>query len=232
MSLERLLSKLRESQLAVFSTTDLQKIAGIHKDVAYVYQCRMLKKGLINKIERGKFAIYEDPFMVSTQLVYLSYISFLTAFFLHGRTTQTINEILVATSKRKRVTESFGMKVRFVKLDPKFMFGFKKVRKGDSYLFLAELEKAIIDSLYLPRYCPLSEVFGALKDANVEKLLEFSSKLGIEAVNRRLGYMLELSGIKTLLTIKGKTPYKLNPAIKILGKFNSKWRLYVNEVLE
>jgi hypothetical protein len=25
--------------------------------------------------------------------------------------------------------------------------------------------------------------------------------------------------------------YKLNPSLKSLGKFNSKWRLYVNEVL-
>ena len=232
MSLERVSMRLKESSLAVFTLTDLRRITGASRKTAYVYLNRMLKRGLVNKVEKGKFTVYSDPFLVSTQLVYPSYISFISALFLHGKTTQTINEILVATSKRKRSIQSFGMRIRFVKLNPRFIFGFKKVKKGNSFIFLAELEKAIVDSLYLPRYCPMSEVFSALKDADMEKALELASKLQIEAVNRRLGYMLDLLGIKANLTIKSKTPYKLNPAIKTLGFFNSKWRLYVNEVLE
>lgn len=109
---------------------------------------------------------------------------------------------------------------------------FKKIRKGESFILLAELEKAVVDSLYLPRYCPMSEVFSALKDVDVEKTLELASKFRVEAVNRRLGYMLDLLGIKTDLTVRSKTPYKLNPANRALGRFDSKWRLYVNEVLE
>jgi len=226
-----ILSKLEKSSLGVFTINDLKKITGFKKEVLYVYISRMLKKGYIHKVEKGKFSLSEDPFVVSSQLVYPSYISFLTALYLHGKTIQTINEILVSTSKRKKEMKVFGMKIRFVKLGPKFMFGFKRVEKGNSYVLLADLEKAIIDSLYLPRYCPLSEVFLALKDANIEKLLNYNSRLKIEAITRRLGYMLELIGIKTDLKIKSKATYKLNPSIKSLGKFNSKWRLYVNEVL-
>ncbi|MBO3833305.1 MAG: hypothetical protein FGF51_08020 [Candidatus Brockarchaeota archaeon] len=232
MDLERVLMRLRESSLAVFTLTDLRRLTGTSRETAYVYLNRMLKRGLIHKVEKGKFTVYSDPFLVSTQLVYPSYISFLSALFLYGKTTQTINEILVATPKGKRSMESFGMRIRFVRLDPRLIFGFKKVKKGDSFILLAELEKAVVDSLYLPRYCPMSEVFLALKDVNVEKTLEFASKFGVEAVNRRLGYMLDLLGVKADLTIKSKTPYKLNPANKALGKFDSKWRLYVNEVLE
>lgn len=232
MSLERISMKLKEGSLAVFTITDLRRITGTSRKTAYVYLNRMLKRGLVHKVEKGRFTLYSDPFLISTQLVYPSYISFISALFLHGKTTQTINEILVATPKRKRSMSSFGMRIRFVRLNPRFIFGFKKVKKGNSFIFLAELEKAIVDSLYLPRYCPMSEAFSALKDADVEKALEFASKLRIEAVNRRLGYMLNLLGVKADLTIKSKTPYKLNPAIKTLGIFDSKWRLYVNEVLE
>lgn len=231
MNLVQILSKLEKGSLAVFTVTDLKKITGLKKEVIYVYLNRMLNKDFINKVERGKFALYKDPFMVSTQLVYPSYISFLPAFYLHGKTTQTINEIIVVTSKRRGNIEIFDTKIKFVRLDPKFMFGFKRVEKGNSFIFLADLEKAIIDSLYLPRYCPLSETFEAIRDANLGKLLDYASVLKLEAVNRRLGYMLELLGIKSNLGIKGKTVYKLDPTIKSHGKFNSKWKLYVNEVL-
>lgn len=231
MSLVDILSELEKSSLAVFTISDLKKIFGLKERVAYVYVNRMLKKGFIHKIERGKFTTYEDPFLVCTQLVFPSYISFLSALYLHAKTTQTINEILVATTKRKKGMKIFDMDVRFIKLDPKFMFGFRRVEKGNSYIFLADLEKVIIDSLYLPRYCPLSEIFSAIKDASVEKLLDYASNLEIEAINRRLGYMLELLGIETTLKIKSKVAYKLNPSRKALGKFNPKWRLYVNEVL-
>ncbi|MEM2123633.1 MAG: hypothetical protein QXE79_08375 [Candidatus Bathyarchaeia archaeon] len=228
----KILSKLEKSSLAVFTISDLQKIIGKSEKIAYVYLNRMLKRGLIHKIEGGKFTIYEDPFLISTQLVYPSYISFLSAIFLHGKTTQTVNEILVATSRKKGGLDVFGMRVKFVRVNPKFMFGFRRIEKGGSYIFLADLEKAIIDSLYLPRYCPLSEIFNALKDADVEKLLEYASILGVESINRRVGYMLELLGAKTDLKVRGRTPYKLNPVIKSYGKFDSKWRLYINEVLE
>ncbi|MDI6825942.1 MAG: hypothetical protein QMD36_01960 [Candidatus Aenigmarchaeota archaeon] len=232
MSLREILSLIEKSSLAVVTVNDLKKLTGMEKETAYVYLNRMLQKNYLYKIEKGKFTIYQDPFLISTQLVYPSYISFLPALYLHGKTTQTINEILVATSKRRKGSEFFGMRIKFVKLAPNFMFGFKKVNKGNSFIFLADLEKAMIDSLYLPRYCPLSEVFEAMREADTEKLLGFASKLGIEAINRRLGYMLELTGIKTDLKTKGKTTYKLNPTIKSRGDFNSKWKLYVNEVFE
>lgn len=70
---------------------------------------------------------------------------------------------------------------------------------------MADLERAIIDSLYFPRYCPISEVFLALKNANMEKLMEYASKLNVEAVNRRFGYMLDILGIKNEIKIKGKS---------------------------
>jgi len=231
MNLLQILSKLEKSSLAVFTANDLKKITGLKKEIVYVYVNRMLGRGLINKVEKGKFALYRDPFLVSTQLVYPSYISFLPAFYLHGKTTQTINEILVVTSKRRKNIEIFDTRIRFVRLNPRFMFGFKLVEKGNSYIFLADLEKAIIDSLYLIKYCPLSETLEAIRDANSEKLLNYASKLGMEAVNRRVGYLLELSGIRSGLEPKGKTVYKLDPTIKSHGKFNSKWKLYVNEVL-
>jgi predicted transcriptional regulator of viral defense system len=231
MRLNAVVDRLRRSELAVFTIKDLQKITGKDERILSVYINRMTKMGMINKIEKGKFTIYDDPFIVSTQLVYPSYISFLSAFFLHGKTTQTINEILVVSSRRKKDIDVFGMKIKFIMLNPRFMFGFKKVEKGNSYIFLAEVEKAIIDSLYLPRYCPLSEVFSALKEADIDKTLKYASIIDIEAVNRRLGYLLDVLGVETKLRAKGKAAYKLNPAIKSLGCFNSKWRLYINEEL-
>ncbi|MGQ9781092.1 MAG: hypothetical protein ACUVQ8_02395 [Nitrososphaeria archaeon] len=57
---------------------------------------------------------------------------------------------------------------------------------------MEKLKESRFSCFWYLKYCPLNEVYEVLKDANVEKLLELSSKIGVEAISRRIGYMLEL----------------------------------------
>jgi predicted transcriptional regulator of viral defense system len=91
------------------------------------------------------------------------------------------------------------MDVQFVTLKRTMIFGYKKERKENSYVVVADLEKAIIDCLYLPRYCRLADIFAILEeddDVDIRRLIEYARMSESEAVERRLGYLLDLIGMK------------------------------------
>lgn len=225
---------LRKSRKAVFAPKDIAKITQLKGSEVYVLISRLYKKGMIFKPMKGFISLSQDPFIVSSQLYPPSYISFITALYLHGKIQQVINRIFIVSPGKRKQIAVFGMDVQFVTLKRALMFGYKKVRKENSYVVLADVEKAIIDCLYLPRYCRLVDVFDILKegaDMDMGRLIEYARMSKSEAVERRLGYLLDLSGMKDDLRPKNKTLYKLNPSIKAKGEFDNKWRLYVNEVI-
>lgn len=227
---------LRKSRKAVFTPKDIAKITGLDGSEVYVLISRLYKRGLIFKPMKGFISLSQDPFIISSQLYPPSYISFITALYLHGKIQQVIDQIFIVTpKKRNQIAPVFGMDVHFITLKRAMMFGYKKVRKENSYVVLADVEKAIIDCLYLPRYCRIADVFDILKEGaemDARKLIEYARMSKSEAVERRLGYLLNLVGIKHDLRPKNKSTYKLNPRIKAKGEFDNKWRIYVNEVIE
>ena len=226
---------LRKSRKAVFTPKDIAKITELKGSEVYVLISRLYKKGMIFKPMKGFISLSQDPFIISSQLYPPAYISFITALYLHGKIQQVIDRIFIVTPRKRNQIRVFGMDVHFITLKRAMMFGYKKVRKGNSYVVLADLEKAIIDCLYLPRYCRIAVMFDILKegaDMDVGRLIEYAKMSKSEAVERRLGYLLDLVGIKHDLRPKNKSTYKLNPSIKAKGEFDSKWRIYVNEVLD
>jgi len=226
---------LRKSRKAVFTPKDIAKITGLDGSEVYVLISRLYKRGMIFKPMKGFISLSQDPFIISSQLYPPSYISFITALYLHGKIQQVIDRIFIVTQKkRNQIAPIFGMDVHFITLKRAMMFGYKKVRKENSYVVLADVEKAIIDCLYLPRYCRIAVVFDILKEGaemDARKLIEYARMSKSAAVERRLGYLLDLVGIKHDLRPKNKSTYKLNPRIKAKGEFDNKWRIYVNEVL-
>ncbi len=96
---------------------------------------------------------------------------------------------------------------------------------------LADREKAIVDSLYLPRYASIGEVARIIREETYDQavLEDYARRMRAESVIRRAGYLLEVAGRETKLTRGAEAPYKLNPSAARQGTFNAKWRLYVNE---
>ena len=231
MNLYQIVEALKNTRRCVFTPDDLCRLTGLTKGDVYVYINRMLRRGLLFRVEKGKVAICKDPFIISSQLVFPAYISFITALYLHGKIQQTINNIFVATSRKRKPLIIFDVEVSFATLKPNLMFGYRKVKKGESYSYisLATPEKAVVDTLYLPRYTRIAYIPPLLKDVDVERLTQYATMMGSEAVIRRLGYLLDLAGIEHALKLGTKTVYKLNPSINARGKVNRKWLLYINE---
>jgi predicted transcriptional regulator of viral defense system len=232
MNLHLLLEKLRGSGLAVFRTNEIERLAGLSRGSTAVYVHRMKEQGMIHPVERGKFSISDDPFCVASQLVVPSYISFSTALYLHGRFDQVMDKVHVVTSRRRSSLEFQGTEIRFVRFPPERVFGYRKVAKGTSSIFLGDLEKVAIDCLYMARYCPVSIVAEALSGGFDTDLFErYALMMRSEGVIRRAGYIMETLGENTALRPKTETTYKLNPSLGKNGKYEKRWRLYVNEVV-
>lgn len=227
-----LLDKLRSSELGVFSAKDVARQANININSAYVKINRMVKIGKIFKIEAGKFSLSEDPFVISSQVIKPSYISFISAMYLHGKIEQVINEIFIISPKKKKKMMIMNTPVNFITMKPELIFGYTKVKKESSYIFLAELEKALIDCLYLPRYTTIGTVLDVIKEGlDTEVFQKYALKMNTEAVIRRAGYLLDQAGFETDLRPRTKTVYQLNPSLDSGKVLNRKWRLYINELV-
>jgi len=233
MRFDSFLEALKKQGIFVFSLKDASRIIG--KPIGYtkLFMNRVVKKGKVNRIERGKYCLPETgEYEIASNIVYPSYISFLSALAFHNLTTQIPVKIQVAYLRQKKEIEFKEIKIEFVKLHKKLFFGFKRIGN----VSVADPEKAVIDGLYLPRKLPISEIYRLLdrKALDTAKLLEYAERLGSEIVKRRLGFLLEETGEKQLPLLKKKpTRYlPLNPSLPLKGKKNRRWMLIINEKIE
>ena len=233
MKLHRVPEKLAASGLAVFTTRDLARLLGMSPGAVSVYKHRLKEAGMIYPVEKGRFSITADPFIVAAQVSCPSYLSFSSAFYLHHRLDQIIDSLYVVISRKKRDITFMDTRINFIRFPPDKIFGYRKHGKGESYIMLADLEKAAVDSLYRPKYASLSRVLEALSGGFDAGLFEeYAKKIGSEAVIRRAGYLMEQLGEKTNLKPSTKTAYLLNPSSGRRGKYEPRWKLYINEVLQ
>jgi predicted transcriptional regulator of viral defense system len=232
MALYTITGELAKMERAVFTVIDIARVGNVSKKSASVYINRMLKKKLLFRIEKNKVSITDDHFIVASQIILPAYLSLTTALYLLNAIQQVVDKVYVITTRQKKSKEVFGVKTHFIKVDSNLMFGYSKVRKGNSFIMLADIEKTILDCLYFQRYCSLQYLCEALKKADIVKLESYVKRFKKESVTRRLGYLLDLVGIKHNLKRKTNTPHKLNPLKRDKGKFNKKWYLYINEEIK
>ncbi len=230
------LRRLERLHKPVVTINDIATIIGKSKTYARVYANRLAKKKLLYTPEKGKYAIKETPLEIATNLIFPCYISFISAYSIYSFTTQTPIELQVVSLKSKKTMSIGNTKLIFIKFKKQNFFGYKRERFGDTYLFIAEPEKAIIDSLCLPRYCPIAESYTALKssDIDINKLIDYALRMNSIVTVKRLGYLLELSGHDIYKKVKrhlNKRYDPLNPYMARSKKNSAKWRLNINEAV-
>jgi len=152
---------LKEGRL-VLPLAQLASISGVPRSSVKVYADRLVRKGFARRIIEGTIALTGDPFVVATQLVEPSYISFTSAFYLHELIKQVPSLIECVTTRNTRKFQD--LEVIYHHVRPSLLFGYARMEKGGSYVFVAKPEKALLDMIYFGRlYSQLSsEVLGHL----------------------------------------------------------------------
>jgi predicted transcriptional regulator of viral defense system len=185
-----------EKGIHVFTFNDAVRISGRGRAYVRLMLFRMIKRGELQRAERGVYYTKKaDPLEVASNISHPSYVSLMAALNYHGVTTQMPIVIDIVTSKRHRPIALEGIRsnrIVFRTLDRRKIFGFYRDRNN---INVAELEKALVDSLYLGRP-GAGEVSGALENAlrtgkvDRTKLNEYAKAMGSKVLLRRLDSML------------------------------------------
>jgi predicted transcriptional regulator of viral defense system len=248
-----LLMALYDSGRTTFTTTEAAQITGLTLPLASSLLHKARKRGLVSQLKRGLFVIVPpelgssaeyagNPYLVARYLADHTpyFLSHASAMELHRMVTQPQLVIIVSSPKRIPKQTLHGTQFRFVLLKSKDFFGNTKhwVTKQES-VEISDLERTILDGLRHPEYCGgITDVAKGLwmrhDDVRVAKLIDYAHRLGVGAIYRRLGYLLDLFGIGTdaerqsLRTALTATYVPLDPSLPSEGSHTAKWRLQLN----
>jgi len=221
---------------------DRKIVASITKDDSYagLLLHRLKKSGQIMEIERDRYTVHNDAFLIASRISWPSYISAWSALRYHNLTEQLPQAIWVVTPRKRRNTLVLfaGTEIRFITALPRHLFGYDKVELRGFEIFVADPEKSIIDSLLFKK-ASVSEVSSLiannLRSLRTAKLLDYAIRTGSVPVIKRTGFLLEKAGIPVRKRVARylNAPYlplEYNlPATE--SRSNRDWKILENVVL-
>ena len=210
---------------------------------AYRVLHRLASAGALMRLANGRYVfaalgeapILGQPFFLGTRLVEPSYVSFWSALHYYGWTEQAPRIVFVANTRlsRRRTVEPYAF--RLVKIPTKRFFGYTLAREADVEYPMAEPEKAVVDSLYLPGHAGGMEVVSsalgeALESLDLDRLGAYAVRMGVRSLVSRLGYLLERNRAAAgTLERAGSAVYvPLDPRGPRRGRFNARWKVIDN----
>ncbi len=239
-----LLRALERQKLKIFTVFDTTRILNINPNNAYQLLHRLEWKNLIVRLKGGKYLLLslggyesEDLYTIASNLYWPSYVSFWTALSYYKLTEQLPRTVYVITTVQRPAVLFGDAKIRFVKFTSRKFFGYGRIKN----MFIADKEKALLDSLLHPKYAGgIVEVFKATVNAWAEidhaKLYEYAKQMGSKALLQRLGYFIEVGRLefdryilKEMHKAIGKSYVKLDPDLQV-GEvdLDSEWHLILN----
>jgi predicted transcriptional regulator of viral defense system len=246
-----LLSSLAEEGKKIFTLSDVTDKLENSYDNAKVIVNRLVKKKWLVQLAKGKYLIVpleagvrgeytEHEFVIASYLVEQYYIGYWTALNYHGFTEQVPMTVFVVTTKRLRDRTMLDIRYRFVALNKRKFFGFEAEPISNNKVNISDKEKTLADCLDHPEYCGgISEVvkslWNAREEISIEKLVNYSVKMGNSAILKRLGFLVELLKIdiskkvmeKIRLHLK-KGYVVLDPLERAHGNYSTRWALVIN----
>ena len=136
-------------------------------------------------MKRGFYTIYEDPVIYASHIYYPSYISNWYVFQYYGTTTQLPKQLDVMTYRYDSIRN-----IKFINTNQ--IWGYKNIKYGDFEIFIADLEKAVIDAVVTDRV-PMDEILTAIKNCDIKKLEKYTIKYNHSTI-KRVGYLSEFAG--------------------------------------
>jgi predicted transcriptional regulator of viral defense system len=237
----------------VFAIEDAQEVTEKNYQATVQSLYRLTKAGWLVGLGSGKYAIVSpeagsevipaaNRLVIGRELVgdVPYYFSYDTALSLHNLITRPVVDVIIATPRRLQTKQVLKIKYNFITSKQADIWGteFAWVSQGERVV-VSDPERTIIDGLARPDLVGgVSEVAAALKiGANLfdwEKLMAYGKRFGTQAVNKRLGFLLELfdltaqSKLDDLREAIGPSYALLDPYLPDEGKHTSRWKLRIN----
>jgi predicted transcriptional regulator of viral defense system len=217
----------------------------------------MVKRGLLIRLKGGLFNVipYEKDSNIYFPNWHLAaeamvkpanyYIGFYSALDIHGLITQPslVEQIVTERQVYPKHQEIKKVSFEFITLSPKRFFGYNKTWIDDyNKVSCSDIEKTIIDCLYLPGYANgISEILKAIyagkNKIDPGKMLTYLEKFGSIPVYKRLGFILmhlnlmpEL--VNSIRQHTGKSYTLLDSSLPNKGEYNAEWKITDNTGIE
>lgn len=148
MKAQELIKKITSLNLETFSTADLRKIFPESAASMAVIANRLVKNGQIVPIYKGLYRLAQNQIeieKVAQQIYYPSYTSFESALAKYGIINQGPYLLTLATTRHAKKIIIDNRECLFRQLKPGLFWGFNLIKD----IYLAEPEKAVLDTLYL-----------------------------------------------------------------------------------
>ncbi len=249
----KLVTALHELGRTVFRIGDIREITRLPESSARSFARKLVNRGVATRLKPGLFILvpYElgneqqyvgNPFVVAREIMNSQdyYLSHATAMEIHGMLTQPQLIVFVSTPKVRRPLTVHGVEFRFIHCQQRHLFGITDhwVTKQEK-IRVSDLERTIIDGLKQPEHCGgVTEVAKGLwirrQDMDVGRLTRYARRIGVGAVLRRLGFLLEtyqMANAEELERIRSELTasyVRLDPVLPVEGKRLKRWRLQLN----
>lgn len=240
-----LLLELEARKSDLFTIRDARGILGIREIAPMLHRLR--RKGRVVEVRKGRYLLVpamagveggwsESIYRVVDVVVGGDYyVGFWSAMNYWGMTEQIPRVVHVVSSRRRRPFEFQGQRVRFVTLRPERVFGATAERLTRGTFRISDRERTLVDGLLEPRYCGgIAEVAKALwaarGDVNWRRVESYAHRIAVDAVLRRLGYLLRLLRIDVRIRRKTFSGFRwLDPSAprETLG-YSKEWGLILN----
>ncbi len=238
-----IIKRLHELDLFFVTTGAVADLFELPPTRVYQLVIQLKELGLLAEVENGKYLVLgfepervlANPLFIASQLVTPGYVSFWSALHYYGFTEQAPLTVFVATTKKKRPVVFREQRFRFVTVQPRKLFGYRRDTVGELPVLIADEAKALVDSLAEPRYAGgVAEVAKALQaslaELDVATLLDYANRMGDKSLGSRLGFLLARLGHAPAGDdlIHSTSPVKLDPSRPANGRVDNLWRVNVN----
>lgn len=244
-----LISTLSRQDKRIFSTEDTKSV--IEKN-ANKTMSSLIKKKWVLPLKRGLYAIVPldvgakgadsfilHNFVIASHLVEPYYIGYWSALNHYGFSDQIPQTTFIATTKPKMPLKVINSDYYFVRIEKKKYFDFNEIEIDGWKINISSPEKTIADCLDHPEHSGgIDEVAKAIyfnhKETDIKKLYGFAERMGNITILKRLGYLLEATGLLDIYRdsfnqfIPSKGYPVLDPLSPKKGKHNSRWGLLIN----
>lgn len=161
-----LVLKLKNLERKVYTVSDLAKILPVKEKSLRTVIFRLTKRGVLNKIGRGLYTVFDEVVDIeeaACQLYYPSYLSLKTVLSKQGIINQIPQEIQLVTPRKTYKAKIAGVWVSYHQIKKELFFGYYKKNK----MFIAYPEKALLDLLY---FTLLGKEYFSAKEIDLSKI--------------------------------------------------------------
>jgi len=236
-----IMRQLHNNDLYYFSASTLAALLEVPAAKAYDILRHLKAEDLVRPVEAGKYLllgyqperVLSNSHFIATRLVHPAYVSFWSALHFHSLTEQVPRTIFVATTRKHRRLDFDGAAFVFVHLAPHKFFGYQREMIADLPVLVADVEKALVDSLDQLRYAGgLFEVAKAIHNAraqlDLQRLVDYANRMCNRSLGSRLGYLLNQFGQPVEGLSLSQSHVLLDPESKPQGSYDQRWRVRIN----